>query len=235
MADEKARCIILGSLSNVLHQQHMGIATTYEIFLNLQEMFGDKDGPIRQAAVRTIMSTKMTKGTPVRDHMICMISLFNEMEILRDKIDGETQVAMILETLPDSFKKFKPNYNMNKLMMSLTELMKELQMVEEIIKELMSVHMAIKESSCSSRNKKKKNSFKNSKQGKNKTGKGKSKCKGKCFIYGKKGRWKKECLDFLKKKEGISHSILVESCLVVDSTNSWWIDSGATDHIYNSL
>ena len=108
-------------------------------------------------------------------------------------------------------------------------------MAEEIIKELMSVHMAIKESSCSSRNKKKKNSFKNSKQGKNKTGKGKSKCKGKCFIYGKKGRWKKECLDFLKKKEGISHSILVESCLVVDSTKSWWIDSGATDHIYNSL
>ena len=55
----------------------MGIATTYEILLNLQEMFGDKGRLARQVALRTIMSTKMTERTPIRDHMICMISLFN--------------------------------------------------------------------------------------------------------------------------------------------------------------
>ena len=31
------------------------------------------------------------------------------------------------------------------------------------------------------------------------------------------------------------HSLLVESCLVLDSTNSWWIEFGAIDHVYNSL
>ena len=31
------------------------------------------------------------------------------------------------------------------------------------------------------------------------------------------------------------HSLIAKSSLVVDSTNSWWIDSKATDHIYNSL
>ena len=47
--DEKACCTILGSLNNVLQQQHMDIVTTYEILLSLQEMFDDKGKPIRQA------------------------------------------------------------------------------------------------------------------------------------------------------------------------------------------
>ena len=31
------------------------------------------------------------------------------------------------------------------------------------------------------------------------------------------------------------HSLLVKSFLMLDSTNSWWIDSGATDHVCKSL
>ena len=45
---------------------------------------------------------------------------------------------------------------MNKLMMSLLELIKELYMVEGILKDLNSVHMAVNDSSDFSRNKKKK-------------------------------------------------------------------------------
>ena len=42
--------------------------------------------------------------------------------------------------------------------------------------------------------------------------------------------WQEEPLEkgipyYLKKNEGMSHSLLVESCLVVDSNNSWWIKS----------
>ena len=123
---------------------------------------------------------------------------------------------------------------MNKLVMSLPKLMKELQMTEGILKDPKGVHIAIKDSSSSFCNKKK-NSFKKSKQRKNKAKEGKNKGKGKCFICGKKGYWKKECFDFLKKNEGMSHSLLIESCLVVDSTKSWWIDFGAIDHICNLL
>ena len=93
---------------------------------------------------------------------------------------------------------------MNKLVMSLPKLIKELQMIEGILKDPKGVHIAIKDSSSSFYNKKK-NYFKKSKQRKNKAKEGKSKGKGKCFICGKKGYWKKECFDFLKKNEGMSH------------------------------
>ncbi|RVX11310.1 hypothetical protein CK203_019750 [Vitis vinifera] len=86
---------IIGSFNNMLQQQHMGIATTYEILLSLQEIFVDKD-----------------------------------------EIDEEMLVNMILEVLPDSFKQFKLNYTMNKLMMNLPKLMSEFHMVEGILKML---------------------------------------------------------------------------------------------------
>ena len=60
--------------------------------------------------------------------MICIIELFNEMEIFGVEIDIETQIDMVLETLPNSFKEFKLNYFINKLMMSLTKLSRELKM-----------------------------------------------------------------------------------------------------------
>ena len=43
-------------------------------------MFGYKRKSTRQVFLRTIMNTKMIKGTPVRDHMMHVITLFNEMD-----------------------------------------------------------------------------------------------------------------------------------------------------------
>ena len=108
-------------------------------------------------------------------------------------------------------------------------------MDEGILKDVRGVHMAEKDSLDSSHNKKKNNNFKKTKKGKAKVGKCKSKGKGKFFLYSKKGHWKKECPIFQNKSEGMFDSILVESCLVVDYTSLWWIDSEAIDHICNSL
>ena len=49
--------------------------------------------------------------------------------------------------------------------------------------------------------------------------------------------WKKECPVFLNKmnKEGKSFSLVVESCLAVLSTSTWCVDTGATNHVCNSL
>ena len=67
-----------------------------------------------QDTIRFILNTKMTQGTPVRDHCLKMISYLNTLEVLGADIDGESQADMILQSLPESFKEFRLNYNMNK-------------------------------------------------------------------------------------------------------------------------
>ena len=53
-------------------------------------MFGGNNIPTRQATLKAVMNNKMSKRTPIKDHMICMIELFNEIKILGVKIDGKT-------------------------------------------------------------------------------------------------------------------------------------------------
>ena len=56
----------------------------------------------------------MTEGISVREHCLRMISHLNTLEVLGADIDGESQADMILQSLPESFKKFRLNYNMKK-------------------------------------------------------------------------------------------------------------------------
>ena len=128
-----ARCYILASMSNVLQHQHESMATSYDMMLNLKEMFGEKNCAGRQVAMKALLNTKMAKGTPVRDHVLKMIGHLNELEILGVEIDGESQVDIVLMSLPESFKSFRLNYSMNKGSYSLAELLKELQTTEGIL------------------------------------------------------------------------------------------------------
>ena len=57
--DQKTKCIILGSLDTVLQHQYMSMPTTYDILVNLHEMFSGKGKPIKQAALKVIMDAKM--------------------------------------------------------------------------------------------------------------------------------------------------------------------------------
>ena len=74
----------------------------------------------------------MTESTSVREHCLGMISNLNTLEVLSTDIDRESQVDMILQSLPESFKEFRLNYNMNKKIYSLSELMNELVAAEGI-------------------------------------------------------------------------------------------------------
>ena len=62
-----------------------------------------------------------------------MISNLNKLEVLGVDIDGESQVDMILQSLTELFKEFRLNYNMNKNIYSLSELMNELVATEGIL------------------------------------------------------------------------------------------------------
>ena len=104
-----------------------------DIMLSLEEMFGDQGRSTRQETIRQIYNTKMAKGSSVREHCLTMIFNLNTLEVLDADINGESQVDMILQSLLESFKKFKLNYNMNKKIYSLSELMNELIVAEGIL------------------------------------------------------------------------------------------------------
>ena len=104
---------------------------------------------------------------------------------------------MILQSLPESFKEFRLNYNMNKKIYSLSELMNELVSAEGILG-TSNVEVNIGEASTpqpklkGNGKKKKKNKDFTKQEGKQialgVVDKGK-KLKGKCFHCGEKGHW----------------------------------------------
>nr|XP_016489146.1 PREDICTED: uncharacterized protein LOC107809068 [Nicotiana tabacum] len=150
-ADEMARCYILASMSNVLQHQHQSIESAYDILENIKEIFGDQNRAAKQTTKKALLNTKIVEGSSVRDHVLKMMSLLNELEVLGANIDKDTQVEMILQTLPDSFQQFRLNYNMNKMDLSLAKLLNELQSTETIIKQ-QAPPVALNFEACSSSN-----------------------------------------------------------------------------------
>ncbi|XP_022850432.1 uncharacterized protein LOC111372359 [Olea europaea var. sylvestris] len=133
-SDKMACCYILASMSNVLQQKHQNMQTAFDIMESLQEIFGHQSRQARQAPIRAIMNTRMKSDASVRDHMSTMIGHFNTVEVFGAGIDSETQIDMVLETLPEMFSQFIVDYNLHKMDMSLTKLMKELQNAESVLK-----------------------------------------------------------------------------------------------------
>ena len=87
-----ARCYILASMSNVLQHRHQDMFIAYDMVKSLKEMFGDKNCPARQVAMKELMNTNIAEGTSVRDHILKMMSHLNELEILEAEIDGGTRL-----------------------------------------------------------------------------------------------------------------------------------------------
>ena len=101
--DEMTRCYILLSISSILQHQPKDYLSTTDMILSLKEVFGEQRRPARQIAMRVLMNTKMSEETPMRDHVLKMFDHLNTLEILGGEIDVESQIDIILESLPDSF------------------------------------------------------------------------------------------------------------------------------------
>ena len=242
-SNEMAKCYILAYISNVLQHQMQDVELVSDIMLSLKEMFGEQGHFTRQETMRQIYNTKMAKGTSMREHCLRMISNLNTLEVLGADIDGESQVDMLLQSLLESFKEFRLNYNMSKKIYSLSELMNELVVVEGILgtssvdANMVNASTSQPKSKGNGKRKKKKDFTKQDgkKVALGVANKGK-KTKGKYFHCGEKGHWKRNCPIFKAvKNKGMKSTFLLETCLVQNPTNSWCVDSGCTNHICNFL
>ena len=134
LANNKARCYMLASMNDVLRTKHENMETAYEIWESLSSMFGRQSDQSRHEATKAYLTTKMKKGSSVREHVLNMINLIHEAEIHGATVDDKTQVSVILESLTPAFLPFTTNYIMNKLEYNLTQLLNELQTFETISK-----------------------------------------------------------------------------------------------------
>ena len=73
-SDEIVRCYILASMNNMLKEQHRDFETAADMLYNLLEMFGGQRRQTRLQAVQQFMNCRMKARTPVRDHMMLIIS-----------------------------------------------------------------------------------------------------------------------------------------------------------------
>ena len=200
------------------------------------------------------MNAKMSKGTPVRDHVLSMANYINEAELHGAIIDERTQLSIILDSLTSDFLQFTSNYVMNKLDYNVTQLLNELQTFEAISKtrtQKAEVNVAETKASSSSNNKKKRKNNKGAsarrpkkkqvapKASDKKKGSKEKKPKGKCFHCGVDGHWKRNCSKYLselkEKKKGKFDLPVLEANLVEVDSQSWIIDSGSTNHICYSF
>ncbi|XP_024033490.1 uncharacterized protein LOC112095614 [Citrus clementina] len=102
-----AKHYILASISVELHKKHRSIETTTEIMASLHKMFGQNTHFARESVLKCITDTKMEEGTRVRVHVLKMMSCLNEVEIHGVQINDKTEINMVIESLPDTFKEFK--------------------------------------------------------------------------------------------------------------------------------
>ncbi|XP_047943016.1 uncharacterized protein LOC125189830 [Salvia hispanica] len=128
-----AKCYMLASMSSVLKHQHSAMATAVEIMQNLANLFGTQNRTAKSQAFRSIMTKSMKEGTSVWQRVMKMMSHLNQIEVLGGTIDPESQITIILQSLPPSFQQFKLNFEMNKWDYTLAELLTELQSAEDLM------------------------------------------------------------------------------------------------------
>ena len=95
--------------------------TASDIMYNLVKIFDDQGWQARRKVMRKFMKLE----TLVKTHILEVIELLNDLEVIGAEINGETQVDMVIETLSYMFDAFRLNHSMNKLSYSLTKLIKE--------------------------------------------------------------------------------------------------------------
>ena len=121
-------------ITNVLQKQCQGLVTARDMILHLKEMFGEESRSARQTSMKYLMSTQTTEGNLVQEHVLKMIYFINKLDMIGVEMDGETKVDAILASLPNSFNQLVMNYNMNKMNVTLFELLEMLQEIEDLIK-----------------------------------------------------------------------------------------------------
>ncbi|KAL5827481.1 hypothetical protein ACOSQ4_019278 [Xanthoceras sorbifolium] len=202
-----------------------------DLLKGIDEQFVTSEKALASTLIMKLSSQRLTSVKGVREHIMQMRDIAAKLKKLEVNISESFLVHYILNTLPQQYGPFKISYNTHKDKWSINELMT--MCVQEEGRLLMEQSDNVMLAT----------------QGKgkiqaNQKGKGKIppkadiKKESKCFFCKRKGHMKKDCAKFKKWLEDKGNQIsfvCYESNMVKININTWWIDSGSTIHISNSL
>ncbi|KAL6334832.1 hypothetical protein AAG906_022821 [Vitis piasezkii] len=186
-------------------EQHENVR---ELLKAIDEQFVTSDKALASTLIMKFTSLKLTAIRGVREHIMEMRDIVAQLKKLEVEMSESFLVHFILNTLPPQYGPFKISYNTHKDKWSINELM------TMCVQEEGRLMMEQGESAM----------LVTQRKGK----KGKSQAR----------HMKKKCPKFhnwLEKKGNPTSFVCYESNMVNVNTNTWWIDSGSTIHISNSL
>ncbi|KAJ9544319.1 hypothetical protein OSB04_024026 [Centaurea solstitialis] len=102
----------------------------YDMIRQLRDMFQTQARTERYDATKAFNECKMIKGTSVSDHVMKMKRHIDHLERLGHPVPLQLATDTILNSLPEDYKPFVVNYNMNNMEKSIAELHSMLKTAE---------------------------------------------------------------------------------------------------------
>ena len=245
---EKSNRIYLLTMKKSI-QEHLksglpGDCTSKEMMATLEARNRISSNAEVGTLLQKLFNMKYDDTAGVRDYVLRMVDLKTKLQALNVSIPDACIVHQALNTLPPDFRIIKTNYNSQDETWSVNDLIARVVAEEEKLKKEKG-HLAL----CVSSSHKRKN-----KKSRNRTHKGTHDTTGqsdnmgpkktsfkrdgdRCFFCKKKGHIKKDCAKFkawLSKREPTGNdslALVCESNLSEAPSSSWWLDSGATNHV----
>ncbi|CAL9012470.1 unnamed protein product, partial [Prunus brigantina] len=215
------------------------------------EKFKESDKAETGNLMNRLATMKYDGMEDMRVYLLGMVETASKLKALNVPIADPFLVHLALLSLPSSYGQLKVIYNAQKDKWDLNELITICVQEEARIKkekEVNTVHLTTnaakrhfsKPSSHASANKE--NSKANPPPKRSDTLKTNKTTVFKCYFYDRAGHMKRECHKYkrwVEKKGNKGKSETVQVCFesnnVIVPTNSWWIDTGSSIHVTNSL
>ncbi|KAK8946897.1 hypothetical protein KSP39_PZI006794 [Platanthera zijinensis] len=193
--------------------------------------------------IQDLFSMRYTGGGGVRDYILKMVYFQTKLQELEIALPEALIVHQALNTLPAEFSILKTTYNSQDEAWRINDLITRCVAEEEKLKnEKTNTALLVIKTPF-----KKKKKFKAPFKAQDGQSSGNKDTGGKkplsCFFCKKKGHVKQECLKFKSwmEKRGFALKgkplalVLCESNLIEAPSSSWWLDSGATNHVAYTL
>ncbi|XP_024026810.1 uncharacterized protein LOC112093144 [Morus notabilis] len=108
-----APCYMMSSMSIVLQAQHEDYITAHQIMDNLEDMFGGQAVEKRWEALSNLINCRQNDGSSIKEHMLKVMGHLADAQTNAAKIDVESQLTMIFETLSKEYILFRATFNLN--------------------------------------------------------------------------------------------------------------------------